>query len=256
MSVRGRSFRCASKNEDSSWTPGPYLNSLLPRCNRLPALPSKFKTPAPSPAPTSSPPPPIANSRPRHSQRLGLLLFPRSRPLCALSTGSGHRLFHRHLLARVSLLSSLVIFLFVIYARLVPEFSTCFAAGPKDWLKEQKKKSFRFLLAPIDASRQSLRTAYLLLSITQTHTLSASLWTRMCSRMSLSWRLISFGFLQRVVILTKPIRIWRKWRAYWALQLGIAFQETGIPSFHFKPIQESRSYSVFFPNLIESNLLY
>ncbi|XWS25764.1 hypothetical protein CRYUN_Cryun27aG0095600 [Craigia yunnanensis] len=36
-------------------------------------------------------------------------------------------------------------------------------SGPKDWLKEQKRKSSKFLLAPIDASRQSLRSAYLLL---------------------------------------------------------------------------------------------
>ncbi|XP_068664185.1 uncharacterized protein [Aristolochia californica] len=36
--------------------------------------------------------------------------------------------------------------------------------GPKEWLKEQKKKTSKFLLAPIDASRQSLRTASLLLS--------------------------------------------------------------------------------------------
>ncbi|XP_024021991.1 uncharacterized protein LOC21385197 [Morus notabilis] len=37
-------------------------------------------------------------------------------------------------------------------------------SGPKDWLKEQKKKASKFLLAPIDASRQSLHTAYLLLT--------------------------------------------------------------------------------------------
>ncbi|KAL4271387.1 hypothetical protein GQ457_13G008580 [Hibiscus cannabinus] len=36
-------------------------------------------------------------------------------------------------------------------------------SGPKDWLKEQKRKSSKFLLAPIDASRQSLLSAYLLL---------------------------------------------------------------------------------------------
>ncbi|KAH9692969.1 Plasma membrane fusion protein [Citrus sinensis] len=36
-------------------------------------------------------------------------------------------------------------------------------SGPKDWLKEQKKKSSKFLLAPIDASRQILNSAYLLL---------------------------------------------------------------------------------------------
>lgn len=38
------------------------------------------------------------------------------------------------------------------------------AAGPKEWLKDQKKKSSRFLLAPIDASRESLRSVYLSLS--------------------------------------------------------------------------------------------
>lgn len=40
----------------------------------------------------------------------------------------------------------------------------CCAAGPKDWLKEQKKKSSKFLLAPVDASREILRSAYLFLS--------------------------------------------------------------------------------------------
>ncbi|EOA13948.1 hypothetical protein CARUB_v10027066mg [Capsella rubella] len=34
-------------------------------------------------------------------------------------------------------------------------------SGPKEWLKDQKKKSSRFLLAPIDASREALRSAYL-----------------------------------------------------------------------------------------------
>ncbi|KAI8003356.1 hypothetical protein LOK49_LG08G00474 [Camellia lanceoleosa] len=37
-------------------------------------------------------------------------------------------------------------------------------SGPKDWLREQKKKSSRFVLAPIDASRNTLRAAYLLLT--------------------------------------------------------------------------------------------
>ncbi|KAG2666664.1 hypothetical protein I3760_15G073900 [Carya illinoinensis] len=37
-------------------------------------------------------------------------------------------------------------------------------SGPKDWLKEQKRKASKFLLAPIDASRESLRSAYLLLT--------------------------------------------------------------------------------------------
>ncbi|CAO2833988.1 unnamed protein product [Amaranthus hypochondriacus] len=33
-------------------------------------------------------------------------------------------------------------------------------SGPKDWLREQKKKSIKYLLAPIDASQQILRYAY------------------------------------------------------------------------------------------------
>ncbi|XP_013607313.1 PREDICTED: uncharacterized protein LOC106313923 [Brassica oleracea var. oleracea] len=37
-------------------------------------------------------------------------------------------------------------------------------SGPKEWLKDQKKKSSRFLLAPTDASRESLRSVYLSLS--------------------------------------------------------------------------------------------
>ncbi|XP_075517013.1 uncharacterized protein LOC142551587 isoform X1 [Primulina tabacum] len=37
-------------------------------------------------------------------------------------------------------------------------------SGPKEWLKEQKKKSSKFLLAPVDASRNFLRSAYLLLT--------------------------------------------------------------------------------------------
>ncbi|CAA0838173.1 Unknown protein [Striga hermonthica] len=37
-------------------------------------------------------------------------------------------------------------------------------SGPKEWLKEQKKKSAGFLLAPVDASRNILQSAYLLLN--------------------------------------------------------------------------------------------
>ncbi|KAE8100233.1 hypothetical protein FH972_018153 [Carpinus fangiana] len=37
-------------------------------------------------------------------------------------------------------------------------------SGPKDWLKEQKKKASKFVLAPIDASREILRSAYVLLT--------------------------------------------------------------------------------------------
>ncbi|XP_030447972.1 uncharacterized protein LOC115670755 isoform X1 [Syzygium oleosum] len=48
-----------------------------------------------------------------------------------------------------------------------PEPAAAFSigiSGPKEWLKEQKKKSSKFLLAPIDASRESLRAAYLILT--------------------------------------------------------------------------------------------
>jgi len=45
-----------------------------------------------------------------------------------------------------------------------PNFCNHFSAGPKDWLREQKKKSSKFLLAPVDASRESLRSVYLYLS--------------------------------------------------------------------------------------------
>ncbi|XP_027355996.1 uncharacterized protein LOC113865551 [Abrus precatorius] len=37
-------------------------------------------------------------------------------------------------------------------------------SGPKNWLKEQKKKASKFLLAPVDASRETLRSAYLSLT--------------------------------------------------------------------------------------------
>ncbi|KNA03768.1 hypothetical protein SOVF_205960 [Spinacia oleracea] len=36
-------------------------------------------------------------------------------------------------------------------------------SGPKDWLREQKKKSIKYVLAPIDASQEILRHAYQLL---------------------------------------------------------------------------------------------
>ncbi|KAF8377936.1 hypothetical protein HHK36_031325 [Tetracentron sinense] len=49
----------------------------------------------------------------------------------------------------------------------LPPPATAFSlgiSGPKDWLREQKKKASRFLLAPIDASRESLHAAYLVLT--------------------------------------------------------------------------------------------
>ncbi|CAN4122844.1 unnamed protein product [Withania somnifera] len=43
-----------------------------------------------------------------------------------------------------------------------------FTAGPKEWLRDQKKKTAKYLLAPIDASRNILRSAYLLLTRNET----------------------------------------------------------------------------------------
>ncbi|XP_071723962.1 uncharacterized protein [Rutidosis leptorrhynchoides] len=37
-------------------------------------------------------------------------------------------------------------------------------SGPKDWLKEQKRKSSKYLLAPIDASRENLQFVFSLLT--------------------------------------------------------------------------------------------
>lgn len=48
-----------------------------------------------------------------------------------------------------------------------PPVATAFSfgiSGPKDWLREQKKKASKYLLAPIDASRNSLQAAYLLIT--------------------------------------------------------------------------------------------
>ncbi|KAJ0980390.1 hypothetical protein J5N97_008645 [Dioscorea zingiberensis] len=38
-------------------------------------------------------------------------------------------------------------------------------SGPKEWLKEQKRKAAKFVLAPIEASRQSIRNAYDMLEL-------------------------------------------------------------------------------------------
>ncbi|XP_009775284.1 uncharacterized protein LOC107762231 [Nicotiana tabacum] len=40
-------------------------------------------------------------------------------------------------------------------------------SGPKEWLRDQKKKTAKYLLAPIDASRNILGSAYLLLTRTE-----------------------------------------------------------------------------------------
>ncbi|KAL7117311.1 hypothetical protein ACP275_03G063700 [Erythranthe tilingii] len=49
---------------------------------------------------------------------------------------------------------------------LQPPLASAFSigiSGPKEWLKEQKKKTYKFLLAPVDGSRNILQSAYLVL---------------------------------------------------------------------------------------------
>lgn len=55
------------------------------------------------------------------------------------------------------------VFLVFIFSSWSPSFIGLLAAGPKDWLREQKRKASRFLLAPIEASRGSLHAVYLML---------------------------------------------------------------------------------------------
>ncbi|KAK9270210.1 hypothetical protein L1049_025786 [Liquidambar formosana] len=60
--------------------------------------------------------------------------------------------------------ASLFSFLALMPSLYSPPPATAFTigiSGPKDWLREQKKKASKFLLAPIDSSRNSLHTAYL-----------------------------------------------------------------------------------------------
>ncbi|XP_017981713.1 PREDICTED: uncharacterized protein LOC18591383 [Theobroma cacao] len=75
----------------------------------------------------------------------------------------------RHLVNQLQISRRDAAFLFLISlfpSLFQPSHASAFSigiSGPKEWLKEQKRKSSKFLVAPIDASRQSLRSAYLLL---------------------------------------------------------------------------------------------
>ncbi|KAF2324574.1 hypothetical protein GH714_015378 [Hevea brasiliensis] len=78
---------------------------------------------------------------------------------------------HLYLTSQISIYrrdAALLSFLTLVPFLSQPAPATAFSigiSGPKDWLKEQKKKASKFLLAPIDASREILRSAYLLLRI-------------------------------------------------------------------------------------------
>ncbi|KAG5232241.1 plasma membrane fusion protein [Salix suchowensis] len=62
--------------------------------------------------------------------------------------------------------AALLSFLSLVPSAPAPAFSVGIS-GPKDWLKDQKKKTAKYLLAPIDASREILRSAYLFLTDSQ-----------------------------------------------------------------------------------------
>uniref|UniRef100_A0A7N1A8R3 Uncharacterized protein n=1 Tax=Kalanchoe fedtschenkoi TaxID=63787 RepID=A0A7N1A8R3_KALFE len=63
--------------------------------------------------------------------------------------------------------AALLSFLALVPSLTSPDSAAAFSigiSGPKEWLKEQKKKASRFLLAPIEASRESLQYAYMMLT--------------------------------------------------------------------------------------------
>ncbi|XP_076892071.1 uncharacterized protein LOC143543692 isoform X3 [Bidens hawaiensis] len=85
-------------------------------------------------------------------------LFPPKPPPLSNST---HLLTTRRAAAASVILTSLTSLLHQ------PPVATAFSlgiSGPKDWLRDQKKKAAKYLLAPIDASRNTLQAAYLLIS--------------------------------------------------------------------------------------------
>ncbi|XP_076892070.1 uncharacterized protein LOC143543692 isoform X2 [Bidens hawaiensis] len=85
-------------------------------------------------------------------------LFPPKPPPLSNST---HLLTTRRAAAASVILTSLTSLLHQ------PPVATAFSlgiSGPKDWLRDQKKKAAKYLLAPIDASRNTLQAAYLLIT--------------------------------------------------------------------------------------------
>ena len=115
-------------------------NHLLPRSSR-PYLPPLLKS-----LHSAEPPPQLSRPEITSISRL----FSIGICTCHFLYFIRH-ISHKH----TRMLQLYVNFFFVFQLRL---------AGPKEWLKEQKKKSFKFLLAPVDASRNILQSAYLLLS--------------------------------------------------------------------------------------------
>ncbi|XP_057793993.1 uncharacterized protein LOC131010472 isoform X1 [Salvia miltiorrhiza] len=92
-------------------------------------------------------------------------LFPAAAPPPAHSQPPPPQLSQPEI-STVSRRAAAVLLSSVIIPILRPPLASAFSigiSGPKEWLKEQKKKSSKFLLAPVDASRNILQSAYLLL---------------------------------------------------------------------------------------------
>ncbi|XP_057793995.1 uncharacterized protein LOC131010472 isoform X3 [Salvia miltiorrhiza] len=93
-------------------------------------------------------------------------LFPAAAPPPAHSQPPPPQLSQPEI-STVSRRAAAVLLSSVIIPILRPPLASAFSigiSGPKEWLKEQKKKSSKFLLAPVDASRNILQSAYLLLT--------------------------------------------------------------------------------------------
>lgn len=107
-----------------------------------------------------------------------------------------------------------------------PNFLNRCSAGPKDWLREQKKKSSKFLLAPVDASRESLRSVYLYLS-----TNFSFLFSYIYTLFYILLGFVCFGsFSQRKLVLLIQMKICRNFSSYSDLLPGIVSQRIGILS--------------------------
>ncbi|KAJ7966751.1 Plasma membrane fusion protein [Quillaja saponaria] len=109
-------------------------------------------------------PPGLSLIRSSSSTLSALSPFPPKHLHSKRNVTSQHRLQHLDVSRRNF---ALISFLSLMPSLSWPSHASAFSigiSGPKDWLKEQKKKASNFLLAPIDASRESLQSVYLLLS--------------------------------------------------------------------------------------------
>ncbi|CAH1419261.1 unnamed protein product [Lactuca virosa] len=119
----------------------PPISTLIPSTTILTAV---FPPKSPQPSPLSDPKqPPHSHSQTQSSSSFSLVPTTRRKAAAGVILTSIVSLIHQ------------------------PPVATAFSfgiSGPKDWLREQKKKASKYLLAPIDASRNSLQAAYLIIT--------------------------------------------------------------------------------------------